>query len=99
MPREEEVEEAEVEKVVFVPSVKTKPKVMNGKGKTKERLTVSSDEAMNNLPAKDKPCGSEEKKDGHGQGKELTAIRVIMTGVTLLDDVIKVSSSSLSKRY
>ena len=66
VPREEEVEEAEMEEVVFVPSVKTKPKVINGKGKVKERSTVSSDEAMDDLPAKDKLHGSKEKKDSHG---------------------------------
>ena len=96
--REEEVEEAEVEEVVFVPSVKAKPKPMNGKGKAKGRPTVSSDEAMDDLPAKDKPSGSEEK-DGRGRGKELTAVRLMTTGATLSDDVIKVSSSSPSKRY
>ena len=80
-----------------MPSVKAKPKAMNGKGKAKVRSTVSSDEAMDDLSAKDKLHGSEEKKDSHGQGKELTAVQVMMTGVTLLDDVIKVSSSSLSK--
>ena len=99
VPREEGLEEAELEEVVFVPSVKTKPKPMNGKGKAKGRPTVSSDEAMDDLPAKDKPRGSEEKKGGRGRGKELTAVRVMTTGVTLSDDVIKVSWSSPSKRY
>ena len=49
-----------------MPSVKAKPKAMNGKGKVKVRSTVSSDEAMDDLSAKDKPHGSEEKKGGRG---------------------------------
>ncbi|KAH0826039.1 hypothetical protein J3R83DRAFT_7526 [Lanmaoa asiatica] len=91
---EEEEEEAEVEDVVLVPSVKTKPRFANGKGKVKGTTAVGSDEDMDDLPTKNKPSGSQEKKDARVQGKEFTSIRLMTTGMTLLD-VIKDSEEVL----
>lgn len=88
---EEEEEEAEVEDVVLAPSIKTKSKPINGKGKAKGTMTVCSDEDMDDPPVKNKPSGPQEKKGAHGRGKELAAIRLMTTSVSLSDDVIKVS--------
>ncbi|KAH0826411.1 hypothetical protein J3R83DRAFT_5384 [Lanmaoa asiatica] len=85
---EEEEEEAEVEDVVLVPSVKTKPRTTNGKGKSKRTTALGSDEDTDDPPAKNKPSESQEK-EARVRGKVFTSIRLMTTGVTLLDDVIK----------
>ncbi|KAG6371485.1 hypothetical protein JVT61DRAFT_9520 [Boletus reticuloceps] len=85
---DEEEEEAEVEDVVLAPSVKAKPKPIHGKGKAKA-MTVSSDEEVMDISTKNKPSRSQDKKGARGRGKELAAIRLITTGVSLSDDVIK----------
>lgn len=85
---EEEEEEAEVVDVVLAPSVKTRPKPANGKGKAKGTMVVGSEEKMNDPPVKNNSSGPQ---GAGGQGKELVVIRLMTTGVTLSDDVIKVS--------
>lgn len=87
----EEEEEAEVEDVVLVSSVETKLKPINGKGRAKGTTVVGSDEDMDKKPAKNKSSESHERKGARGRVEELAAIRLMTTGVSLLDDVIKVS--------
>ena len=85
---EEVEEEAEVEVVVLAPSVKEKP--IHGRGKAKKMTAVGSDEDTNSPLTKSKPSELQERKGDRGRGKEAARVRLMTTGVSLLDDVIKV---------
>lgn len=86
VPREEE---EDVEAVSAL-SVKSKAKSVSGKGKPRGKTSADSDSEMDDPPAKNKPSGSNEKKGGRGRGKESAVIRLLTTGVSLTDDVVKV---------
>lgn len=87
---EEEEEEAEVEDVVLVASVNAKPKPVKGKGRAKGAPAVDSGDDEDVPPAKNKANGFQEKGP-RGRGKDPAAVRLMTTGVALLDDVVKVS--------
>ncbi|KAF8841436.1 hypothetical protein BDN67DRAFT_980341 [Paxillus ammoniavirescens] len=94
---EEEDEEAEVEDVISIPKEKAKP-VKGVKGKTKAPAAKGFDEETNERFVKSKVQGSQEQKEvsktktegpSRGRHSDATAVRLMTTGVTLSDDIIK----------